>query len=337
LPELKLIAYSSVDANDSQSHLAYLLTILHIGFCQTFGFIVRVLIESVTNDSVTVRARSLKSVAQMLEKDAGLLDRTPQVLGLILRCAADVSSMVRDNALALLGKCVQLRPAMESEVLKTILGAASDPALILRKRALKLLQETYHRNSVKLTSGDGDRKLLDEIRGHIANTIFDRVNDEEESLVKMVHEAFEELWLEPYQAMAANEEQRSTSSLKLREQVGLIVHSVQQNQKISDNLEKLFSRAMSTKSKNAAVNSKICKVFVARAFEGIITPGELPGSPNQREIFHTLSIFAHTQPKLFTAEHVQLLTPYIGSLSTTDDLLLFRWVVVILRCVFSRM
>lgn len=93
----------------------------------------------------------------MLEKDPSILDRARSVKVLIVKCATDASSMVRDSALTLIGKCIVLRPALEGDFLGHVLRLTDDPAAGVRKRSMKLLKDMYLRNTdrnAKIAIGD---------------------------------------------------------------------------------------------------------------------------------------------------------------------------------------
>ena len=61
--------------SSNQIRLAYALTILSMDFCRQFDRILKILLDSISSESTTVRNRSLKSVMQMLEKDPELYHR----------------------------------------------------------------------------------------------------------------------------------------------------------------------------------------------------------------------------------------------------------------------
>ena len=125
----------------STGRLAYAAAIMTMPFCKAIQRIIAILLASLTSPQATVRSRSLKSVVQLLEKDPSILDRVKNALSFIVRASGDPSTMVRDSALGLIGKCLALKPSLESEVLRTIVARTSDAAIGVRKRALKHLRD----------------------------------------------------------------------------------------------------------------------------------------------------------------------------------------------------
>ena len=257
----------------------------------------------------------------MLEKDPSLLDRAPNVIRLILRSASDPSSMVRDSALVLIGKCILLRPVLEQEVCKTLLTCTNDSAMNIRKRSMKLLKEIYLRTTRK------------EVKTAIADSLLHCAQDSEKSVADVAKQIFEEIWLSPYWIPAGAVEDSVQTRIALREQTSLVIRTVQRGESVISVLFTLLQEVLSNTAKNTSANFNVCKSMVAMMFEATIDNEELPGKPEQQHVLRTLTVFARAHPRLFTPEQLQHLQPYIGNLSSADDLVLFRSVVVILRCV----
>lgn len=257
----------------------------------------------------------------MLQQDPSLLDRARNVKILIIKCAADVSSMVRETALGLIGKCIELKPALEQEFCKTILILSSDSAIGVRKRAIRLLKEIYPRNPRK------------EIKSVIAESLLQRVKDLDAGVSDLVRTTFEELWFSPYWKSVDSADMSVQEKVSLQHQVCMLVGMVQRGEVIASAMVSLLQEVLSGKTKMAAANFKVCKMLITIAFEGMIDTEHLPECLEQRHILQTLTIFARSNARLFAPEQLQYLQPYITNLSNYDDLNVFRSVVVIFRCV----
>ncbi|OJD19385.1 hypothetical protein AJ78_00655 [Emergomyces pasteurianus Ep9510] len=303
------------------ARFAYLLTVLTSGFCKAFDKILKVLLTSITSDQAKVRSRSLKSVIQMLEKDPTLLDRDDTVMTLILGCATDSSPMVRDSALSLIAKCITLRPALEEDGCRTILSCSADPTVGVRKRCIGSLKDIYLQTSRK------DLKIA------IADNLLQRITDFESSVVTQARQVLEEIWFVPFHQPIPSLQDSPHTKVTLGELVDLVVGSVDKSDAVVTTLEKFVKSVLSDDSKASSANFKVCKAIVATMFERIIDHADSPSKPSLQALLQSITVFAKANAKLFTPDQLETLHPYIGHLSTADDLLLFRSVVVIYRCV----
>lgn len=306
---------------NTQIRIAYALTVLSMDFCRQFDYILKILLDSVTSEQITVRTRSLKSVTQMLEKDPSLLDRARSVKTLITNCATDASPMVRDSALTLIGKCITLRPALEQDFLRHVLKLSDDPATGVRKRSMKLLKDIYLRNTEK------------SVKTIISDSMLQRVKDPDTGVSDLTRQTFEEIWFLPYDAFPDLADATVPDKLALRAQVGLMINTVQRGERVSSVLIHLLQDILSNKSKSFAANFKVCKSLVATAFEIMIDHTQEAEGLEQRYILQTLTVFAKASARLFTPDQLENLQPYITNLSGKDDLDFFRSIVIIFRCV----
>ncbi len=313
------------EISNSQSRLAYSLTVLNMDFCRQFDRILKILLDSVSSDQITVRTRSLKSVTQMLEKDPSLLERAGNVKRLIMKCATDVSSMVRDSALMLIGKCIVLRPKLEQDFCKSVLALTNDSTIGIRKRSMRLLKDMYLRNPRK------------EIKAIIGDSLLQRAKDLDKGVSDLARQIFEEIWLSPFWKSLDSTDSSIHDRIALKDQVGLIIETVQRGESVAYVLVSLIREVLSNESKSAAANFKVCKSFVAMAFDAMIDNEEQAERLDQRHVLQTLTVFAKASAKLFTSDQLQQLQPYIANLSNSDDLNIFRYVVVIFRCVLPVM
>lgn len=304
-----------------QSRIAYALTVLSMEFCRQFDYILKILLDSVTSEQITVRTRSLKSVTQMLEKDPSLLDRARSVKTLITNCATDASPMVRDSALTLIGKCITLRPALEQDFLRHVLKLSDDPATGVRKRSMKLLKDIYLRN------------IEINVKTIISDSLLQRAKDLDIGVSDLARQTFEEIWFLPYNTLPDLADASVPDKLALRAQVGLVISIVQRGERVASVLVHLLREILSNKSKSTAGNFRVCKSLVATAFEVMIDHTQAAEGLEQRSILQTLTVFARANARLFTPDQLQNLQPYITNLSGKDDLDLFKSIVIIFRCV----
>ena len=237
----------------------------------------------------------------------------------IFRCAADNSPLVRDSALGLIGKCISLKPAVEAEACKTLIARSSDAAVGVRKRAMKLLRDIYLRNKDK------------SLRAATAGTILQRLNDIEESVSQLARQTIEEIWLEPFHGYMGDAGFSAQAKIDIQQHASLIVATAMRGDDVASVLETLFKESLSPTAKSAKLNRDVCRAIVKTLFETIIDNDAEAGGPSQQESLQTLTIFAKADPHLFDTEQMVTLRPYIENLSNTEDLMLYRSVIMIYR------
>ncbi|KAI5362730.1 putative armadillo-like helical, sister chromatid cohesion domain, Scc2/Nipped-B family [Septoria linicola] len=286
--------------------------------CKAFDRIFRIILASMRSEQPTVRSRSLKSVTTLLEQDPSVLDRNDSVLKQIVHCMGDSSSLVRDSALMLVQKCVELRPRLELRVYERVVERTTDTSSSVRKRAMAFLKQVY------LHVEDNN------VRAKISNAMISRIHDVDESVSEVARANIEEIWFSAFRGQQTEGQQSVEASLQMRSHAALIIQTVDLGDNVANVLEALIKTLLS-KSKQATSNAKICKAFVAVLFDGTIDNNEIPGAPSQGAILQALTVFARAWPTLFTTTQLELLEPYAKNLKTTDDLETWHFVVTILR------
>ncbi|KAG4421995.1 hypothetical protein IFR04_004854 [Cadophora malorum] len=309
------------------ARLSYSLTLLNSQFCESFSRVLSILLGSMTSEQATVRSKSLKSVNQVLDTDPTIIDREPAVKHLILRCANDTSVQVRDSALGLIGKCINIRPALEEEMITSILHRVNDSGVGVRKRAMRLSKDIYLRNNKR------------EVRSLIADALLHRVQDLDESVQDLARQMIEEVWMSPFYQSTTSENTSAQYKLAMSDHVALMVKTVQRGSGVAAVLDKVLQNMLSADAKLSAANFRVCKALVATMFETIIDnpAGESSDAPSARDALQILTIFAKSNANLFTAEQVQLLQPYVANVGGNDDLQIYRSVIVIFRHVLSHL
>ena len=291
-----------------------------MGFCRQLDYILKILLDSITSEQISVRTRSLKSVEKMLEGDPSILDRARNVKILISNCANDISPMVRDSALTLIGKCITLRPVLEQEFVKIILKLTDDAAVGIRKRSMKMLKDIYLRNA------DQNVKTV------VGSSLLQKIQDIDANVVDLARQTFEDIWLSPFWGVPDLAAASAQIKMDMKQQLRMIVDTVRRGEKVAGVLVQLLKAILSKDAKNAASNLKVCKYLVATAFDMMIDNLQAAERLEQRHISQTLTVFALANAMLFTPDQLQSLQPYINNISGKDDLEVFRSIVIIFRC-----
>jgi cohesin loading factor subunit SCC2 len=305
----------------SEGRAAYTITILNMGFCKAYDAIVNVLLGSFTSDQIKIRNRSLKSVVTMLEKDSTLLDRQSDIMRVIFRCASDQSPMVRDSALSLIGKCILLKPGLETEACRVIMNSMDDQAVGVRKRCIGLLKDMYLRNPRM------------DVKAAIAESLLLRMRDTEDPVRDLAQQMIEDAWFMPYVSTVNSLNESAKAKVAFREHAALIVKCIQRGGDVIPCFELFLGKIIAETAKNSAADAKVCKALVGTLFDALVEGSQFPGNLEQKSVLQTITIFAKADAKLFSPDQLRFLQPYIGNLSSQDDLFLFRSAVIIFRCV----
>ncbi|PSK46282.1 Protein rad9 [Elsinoe australis] len=303
-----------------EARLGAALVTLRLPTCRLFNKIFNKLLTSMSSDQASLRSKSLRSVEDVLQKDPSLLDRGTLVLANIVRCMTDASPQVRDAALGLLSTCLQLRQGLDVNAFEHILRRTNDSASGVKKRAIKLSKEIYLRNdSIPM-------------RSKIADSLIHCISDIEASVVELAQQSIEDIWISPYHSLVKSETDDARAKTKIAQQTSLIVETVRRSPNVIEVLQDLLEDVMSPKSKASANNIAVCKSFVVLMVDAIVDETALPSKPPRAVTMKTLSIFAQARPKLFTSAQLQPLLPYLKNLQSTDDLDVYRYTIIILRC-----
>ena len=305
------------------ARLALMLRSRSLPFCRYSRHIMNTLLNSLTSDSASLKNRGLKSVTQLLESNPSILDRKDiPVLQTFFRCLSDNSSLVRDSALNLIGKCLSLRPKMDRSICSRLIQRSGDSAASVRKRCIKLLKDIYLRNE------DHD------LRSSIAEALLQRMVDTEESVCELCRQTFEEVWFLPYIDLTSSQEQSVQKKVAFEHHSALVVKTAQRGNSALLTLEPLIKSLLSPSSKNSAAIFNVCKEMVATMVDSVIETVTDSGRPSSTDYLQTLTVFAKARPKLFNAKQLEVMQPYIQNLQTNDDRPVFRAVLVIYRWVF---
>jgi cohesin loading factor subunit SCC2 len=311
----------------AQARLAYALTVLNMNFCKLFDGIVGLLLFSISSDQAKIRSKSLKSVINLLEVDPSLLDRDQNIMRTIFKCASDQSPMVRDSALSLIAKCMSLKPAVEEDACKVILGCATDSTTGVRKRSIGLMKEIYIRDSKP------------DLQAAISKSLLERTADHEESIASLASQTLRELWISSLLPIVSSSTDSAKANVAILKHTSVIVLTVSQNAEgLVLPLESFFRSLLRADSKDSNAVSELCKRVVTHLFERVVTGSETQGTAGQERssregLLLTLVALAKADAKLVVPEQLKALQPYVSNLAGSDDLLLFRSVVNIYRCV----
>ena len=325
--------YDFKTPSTTTGRFASLLVTINTTFCKAFHRLFSGLVNALTDEHTLVKSRAIKSILTVVEKDPEVLARNVHLLHRILNCMKDKSALVRESALSLVQRCLALRPELAGQVHPHVALRAMDPMSGVRKKAFKVLKDLYLNTEVQMKSGSLPDSQL-KVRLSVANALIEGMKDAEESVLELVRSILEELWFAPFHGLSLQGDTAVQTKLKYRSQAQLLTSCVDHNKQNADDLHREMGRLIrdvTTKSKTAPANERVCKVLVEVLFDGMIDPEDIPGSPSAAIILQTLTIFAKACPTLMNAAQLERLEPYTNNLNKSDDLNVYRSVLAILR------
>lgn len=307
----------------NQAKFSFSILLLKSPLCESFAKILNILLASMASDQATVRSKSLKSINQVLETDPSILDGDSSVIQLILECASDSSTQVRDSALGLLGSCIGMRPALEPSLTPKIIDRFQDAGVGVRKRAMKLARDIYLRNRNK------------SIRSAIASGLLRRIQDPDEGVRELARQMIEEIWFVPFYT----DDGSLAYQTAITEHVALVIQTVKTGT-VNEILDKVFQTILRPNNNNKSPEGpfNVCSKLVGDMFGLIDNPESEDGlAPSGSDALQVLTIFAKADAKLFNFEQVRLLKPQLASFTGAEELISFRAVTVIYKLVLPQL
>jgi len=313
-------AYDDGRAVTSQEALsAYMLCVLNMRFCRRFPEIAKTLTSSLSSDQAQVRSRSLKSVVTILETDSSLLDWDPSIADDVFKCASDDSSLVRDSALSLIAKFIVPRPALEQKAFKRLLACATDGNVGVQKRAIGHLKDIYLKESrvnVKTT---------------IATEFLRRTSDLEPSVAEFASKTLTDVWIVPNLALLTSSSESAHAEVAIDDLKAHIASCVNQD---TTGLGPMLKHFLVWKLKESK-NAEQVQHLYARIVKNLLDMAN--GSEADPAGLTALVAFAEACPQTIVPGDLAGLKSYLKDLSQSDDLLKFRSVVTIFRCVLPHL
>ena len=314
---------------------ASLLVTMNLTFCKAFPRLFSALVNSLADEHTQVKARGIKSILTVVERDPDVLAKNNNLLTRIVNCTDDKAPMVRDSALGLIQRLIALRPDLALRIQPYIHKRTADQMPGVRKKAYRVLKDLYIANDEpgRLDSNIGSQIT---VRANVANTLIEGMEDSDETIVELVRAILEELWFSPFHGLTIQGDRAVQTKLKYRLQAQLLIRCVSHAKdggreiEVCGRMESLI-REVLTKLKTAPANERVCKILIEVLFDGIIDSTDIPGAPSSEDILMTLAIFAKACPTLMEAAQLERLEPYTNNLSQHDDLDVYRSVLTILR------
>jgi cohesin loading factor subunit SCC2 len=302
-----------------QAFLAYLLSILNLGFCRRYELIVRALLSSLSSDQAQVRSRSLKSVVTILERDPSLLDRDPTIADDVFRCASDDSAMVRDAALSVIAKFIVSKPALEEKGIKKLLECAGDNKIGVQKRSIGHLADIY------------SQEHRPKLKAAISQTFLRRTVDFEESISELAKRTLTDAWISPNLTLVSERADLAKSRIAITNLTSHIVDTLQHD---TTDMSKLFTKYLVWLLKNGKDAERLGELL--KRFVEVLFQSTIDGSATESSLTMLMAI-AEARPQSVAPQQLSHLKRYLTYITCEEDLPMFRSVIGIFRRVLPRL
>ncbi|KIX08324.1 uncharacterized protein Z518_02980 [Rhinocladiella mackenziei CBS 650.93] len=304
---------------NQEAQLAYMLSILNMRFCRRFPDIAKTLASSLSSDQAQVRSRSLKSVVTILETDSSLLDWDPTIADDVFKCASDDSSLVRDSALSLIAKFIMPRPALEEKAFRRLLKCAVDANVSVQKRAMGHLKEIYLKESRQ------------NMKTTIAIEFLRRTADHESSVADLANKTLSDIWVAPKLTFLTHAGESAQAEVAIEDLKTHIVGCVNSD---TAALAPVLKDFLIWKLKDAKNADQVQDLY-ARIVKRLLDTAN--GSEAGPADLTTLVAFAEARPQTVVPGDLTSLKSYLKDLSKSDNILKFKSVVAIFRCVLPQL
>lgn len=313
------VANDHPEVTAQEAQLAYLLSILNMPFCRKFPAIAKTVASSLSSDQAQVRSRSLKSVTTILETDSSLLDWDPTIADEVFKCASDDSSLVRDSALSLIAKFIMPKPSLEEKAFKQLLKCVVDANVGVQKRSMGYLKDIYLRES------------RHSMKATIAIEFLRRTADHEGSVAELAKKSLAEMWIAPKLTLLATASESAHVEVTIETLTSHIVACINSD---TVGLAPLLKDFLAWRLKGFKDFDEVHSLY-ARIVKKLLDAAN--GSDAGPADLTTLVAFVEARPQTVVPSDLTSLKSYLKDLSRSDDIIKFKSVVAIFRCVLPHL
>ena len=165
---------------------------------RNFSFYLNHLIRMVNETNVQIRTRAMKSLSSVLSVDPSLIGSS-DLKNWIRTRMCDMSSMVRETTVELVGRSLQQRAELATEFYDILSERMLDTSVAVRKRVIRILRDSIH-------------KMPPVVHTDLCVKLVMRVQ-EEKSVQQLIVGMFQDLWFSPLSPGDKEEEKKRAQSI----------------------------------------------------------------------------------------------------------------------------
>ena len=263
---------------------------------QNFSFYLNQLMRMVNETNVQIRTRAMKSLTSVLSVDPTLIGSSDLKVWIRTRMC-DMSSMVRESTVDLVGRSLQQRPELATEFHDILSDRMLDTSVAVRKRVIRILRDSIH-------------KMETSVHTDLCVKLVMRIQDEQ-SVQALIIGMFQDLWFGPLSPGDKEEEKRRAQSIssvvfELEEEPGFNM------------VQELFTLLLKPDNKLDQQKIGICRRIIDSLMESVLQLDEQGASlAKMIPMYATLHVLSQIDGSLLVS-HLTALQPYLTSNCSTQ-------------------
>ena len=268
---------------------------------QNFSFYLNHLIRMVNETNVQIRTRAMKSLSSVLSVDPTLIGSSDLKAWVRTRMC-DMSSMVRESTVELVGRSLQQRPELATEFYDILCERMLDTSVAVRKRVIRILKDSIH-------------KMPPSIHTELCVKLVGRIQ-EEKSVQQLIVGMFQELWFSPLSPGGDREEERRRA-----QSICNVVFTLEEPPGFNL-VQELFTILLKPDNILDQQKMAICKRIIDSLVESLLQLDEQGATlAKMLPMIATLHVFSLIDGSLLVS-HLTALQPYLASQFSTQGELL---------------
>lgn len=284
--------------NETDFTLAYSKYLEYRPFKGYSDIVIKCLSNELTESKRMVKAKVISVLSDLIDNDSKIFLNN-HVRAALEKNLSDSSVTVREKAVQIVGKYSAYPEFSNDSYYILLCGHTSDPATAVRKRAISVLRTIY-------MAGRGSL----ETRQKIINSMLDRIDDDEESIQKVVKDNLKEIFFSGWNYTADQTDPNNyaatkSSVLRVIEVIPSSLANPNEAQKrLKDQFHKFLSEVLNAVDPDVQNNLQCAETIVGVLTELSVNEDE---SKKQDKMLESIAIFVTARNNLIKLKHLHAL------------------------------